>query len=466
MEMLDKIVLWIGGNLWNLVIILACFLGIFYGIRTKFVQFRLFPETLRLVFKKAREGKDRNGVSGFQAFCIALGGCIGTGNVAGVAMAIVVGGPGAVFWMWLIALLGMVTSFIENTLAQVYKVKEGDVFRGGPSYYMEKGLKKRWLGVLYAFSMIVSLGFALAALQANTISLSVGQALNIPVGVTAAVVAILIAIVIFGGVKRIANVAEKGVPVMTIIYLVMALGVVIVNIGQVPAMFAMIFKAAFNIEAVGGAAIGTVIYQGLKRGVFSNGAGQGDAPTAGAAANVSHPAKQGMFGTFAVFMDTIVVCTLTAFVIIITGAYSGVDLVGIELSQYAFASALGDWAGVLLSLCIFMFCFTSIMSNYYCGESCLAFLTKGMKGRTAYRVIFVIAIFLGGITGVQLMWDIADMFCAIIVCLNMISLVFLGGMAIKVANDYIKQKKAGKDPVFHAEDIEGLTGAECWESNK
>ena len=462
MEKLNNLVLDLGGNAWNLVLVLAIFLGVFYGIRTKFIQIRLFPEALRLVKNRAKEGKDEKGVSSFQALCITLGGCIGTGNVAGVAMAIVVGGPGAVFWMWLIAILGMVTSFMENTLAQVYKVQEGEVYRGGPSYYMEKGLGKRWLGILYAFSMIVSLGFTLAALQSNTISLSVGQALGIPALVTSILVAVLIALVIFGGVRRIAKVAERGVPIMTLVYFALALLVLIVNIQKVPEMFALIFSRAFDFKAVGGAAIGTVIYQGLKRGVFSNGAGQGDAPTAGASAEVSHPAKQGLFGVFSVFIDTILVCTLTAFVIIISGVHEYSDRVGIELSQLAFSSSLGKWAGVVLMLCIFMFCFTSIMSNYYCGESCLAFMAKGMKGRNTYRIIFVTAIFLGGITGVDLMWNIADLFCAIIVILNMISLIFLGKKAIKVADDYIRQKKEGKDPVFCSKGIKGLEGAECW----
>ena len=310
--------------------------------------------------------------------------------------------------------------------------------------------------------MIVSLGFALAALQSNTISLSVGQALGIPALVTSILVAVLIALVIFGGVRRIAKVAERGVPIMTLVYFALALLVLIVNIQKVPEMFALIFSRAFDFKAVGGAAIGTVIYQGLKRGVFSNGAGQGDAPTAGASAEVSHPAKQGLFGVFSVFIDTILVCTLTAFVIIISGVHEYSDRVGIELSQLAFSSSLGKWAGVVLMLCIFMFCFTSIMSNYYCGESCLAFMAKGMKGRNTYRIIFVTAIFLGGITGVDLMWNIADLFCAIIVILNMISLIFLGKKAIKVADDYIRQKKEGKDPVFCSKGIKGLEGAECW----
>lgn len=462
MNALDNVVLMLGGHLWNAVIVLAVFLGVFYGIRTKFVQFRLFPETLRQVGKKARKGKNGHGVSGFQAFWVALGGCIGTGNVSGVAMAILAGGPGAVFWMWLIACLGAVTSFIENTMAQVYKVKEGDVYRGGPMYYMQKGLGQRWLGVLYSFAMIISLGFALAALQANTITEAVNMSMKVPSVVTAAIVAVIIALVVFGGIKRIAHFAEKCVPAMTVVYLILVILVLAVNVTKIPAMFAMIFSQAFSARALAGGTLGTVIYQGLKRGVFSNGAGQGDAPTAGAAATVSHPAKQGMFGIFAVFMDTIVVCTATALVIIITGVYQGSELVGIQLSQFAFSSALGHWAAIVVALCIFLFCLTSILSNYYCGETCLTFLTSTTKGNNVYRVIFVISIFLGGITGVSLMWDIADMFCALLVVINMMAIIFIGGQAIKVANDYIKQKKEGKDPVFVSDTIDGIRETECW----
>lgn len=460
---LNDIVLWIGGNLWNLVLVLATLLGVIYGFRSKFIQFRMWGETMRLVRDRATQREDGEGVSGFQALCITLGGCIGTGNVAGVAMAIVYGGPGAVFWMWLIALLGMVTSFIENTLAQVYKEKEGLVFRGGPSYYMEKAAGSRLLGVIYALSMIVSLGFALAALQANTISLSVNYSMKIPELATAIIIAAFVALVIFGGIKRIATAAELSVPFMTIVYIALAFGVILVNITEVPRMFALIFTEAFNFKAAAGGAIGNVIYQGLKRGVFSNGAGQGDAPTAGASATVSHPAKQGLLGTFAIFIDTIVVCTATAFVIILSEVYLTSSLVGIELSQHAFSSMLGGWAGILLSLCIVLFCFTSIMSNYYCGESCLAFLTRGTQGRTLYRVIFVVAIFFGGITGVDLMWNIADMFCAIIVNINMMTLLFLGGIAIKVGEDYIRQRKMGLEPIFYRDSIPGLKNIEAWD---
>ncbi len=463
MEQIDRIALQFGGYFWNIVIVLACFLGLYYGFRNRFAQFRLFPETIKLVKDRIREGKNESGVSGFQAFCVTLGGCIGTGNVAGVAMAIIVGGPGVVPWMWLIALLGAGISFAENTLAQVYKSREGDIFRGGPMYYMSKGLGKHGLGVFYAFVMIFSLGFALVGLQTNTITLAVRQGFKIPVFVSAAIVAVLIGLIIFGGVKRIARVAEKGVPIMTVIYILMLIAVLVINIKNVPSAFALIFREAVSARAVTGAAFGTIFIQGIKRGVFSSGSGHGDAPTTGASATVSHPVKQGMFGTLAVYMDTCVVCTATAIVIIIAEAYTGVDLVGIELSQYAFISELGSWAGVIFALCICMFCFTSIMANYYCGETCLTFLTNGkMAGRTLYRLAFVMVVFFGGVASVNLMWDIADAFLAVMIITNMVSLLFFGKQVIAVTNDYITQKKQGKDPVFHAANIDCVKNAECW----
>lgn len=467
MEAINDLIVFLGGYMWNLVLGVAVFLGVYYGIKTKFVQLKLFPDAVRLVRNKAGEklADDPESVSGLQALLVTLGGSIGTGNVAGVAIAVSLGGPGAVFWMWFIALFSMAISLIENTLAQVYKTKEGHVYRGGPAYYMEKGLGKRWLGVIYALSMIVSLGFAMGALQANTISLSIGQSMGIPPLFTATTIAVLIGLVIFGGIVRIAKVAEKFVPIMTIIYLLMGLAIIIVNITKVPAVFALIFRSAFTLQAVGGAAIGTVIYNGLKRGVFSNGAGQGDAPTVGASSTIDHPVEQGMMGMVSVFIDTIIVCSITALVVIISGVNTTSELVGIELSQLAFTSVLGNWVGVVLSLAITMFCFTSIMSNYYCGESSIAFLTKGTKGRTTYRLLFVVAVFLGGITGVDLMWNIADLFTSVIFLLNMASLVFLGGLAIKVVDDYIKQKEEGKLPVFNRNSIEELKDIEEWNVN-
>ncbi|MDR7869351.1 MAG: alanine/glycine:cation symporter family protein [Tissierellaceae bacterium] len=462
MNAINNFVLDLGTNLWNIVLVLAIIVGAYYAIKSKFIQAKLFPESIRLIKRQLNDDKQEGSVTGIQALAITLGGAIGTGNVAGVAMAIVYGGPGAVFWMWLIALFSMLTSFLENTLSQLYKEKEGLVFRGGPMYYMEKALGKRWIGVIYSISMIISLGFALAALQNNTITLSFGQSLNIPREIISAIVTILIGIVIFGGVTRIARVAETSVPFMTIVYLLISISVLLVNFKDIPNIFILIFKSAFNFKAAGGGLIGATIYNGLKRGIFSNGAGQGDAPTAGGSSNVKHPAEQGILGTFAVFIDTIVVCTLTALIIISSGVYVTSDLVGIELTQFATTSQLGSWVGIIFSLCIGLFCFTSIMSNYYCGETSLTYLSKGMKGRNFYRIIFVISIFLGGITEVDLMWNIADLFCALIFLINLGSLLFLGNISLNVAKDYFNQKKYTDTPIFNPDSIKELKDKRVW----
>lgn len=460
---IDSFALTWGGYFWNAVIVVSCILGLLYGITNKFAQFRLFPETMRLVIKQIKGGKDTNGVTGFQAFCVTLGGCIGTGNVAGVAMAVLVGGPGVVPWMWLIALLGAGTSLAENTLAQVYKVREGDVFRGGPMYYIAKGLGYKLWGKGFALIMIGALGFALVGLQTNTITLSIEQGLGVSVYISAAVVALLIALIIFGGIKRIAEVAERGVPVMTLLYIIMLIMVLVLNVQHIPATFALMFREAVSARAVTGAAFMTIFFNGIKRGVFSSGAGHGDAPTTGAAADVKHPVQQGLFGTLAIYMDTCVVCTATAIVIIISGSYIGVDKVGIQLTQYAFMSVLGKWSAIVFAACICMFCFTSIMANYYCGETSLTFMTNGtMKGRNLYRILFVLIVFLGGVTEATVMWDIADMFLAIMLLTNMVALLFFSKQVAAVTNDYIKQRKAGKeDPVFIASTVNEIKADEC-----
>lgn len=460
---IDSFALTWGGHFWNAVIVLACVLGVLYGITNKFAQFKLFPEAIRLVIRQIKGGKDTNGVSGFQAFCVTLGGCIGTGNVAGVAMAVLAGGPGVVPWMWLIALLGAGTSLAENTLAQVYKVREGDVFRGGPMYYISKGLGYKLWGKWFSLVMIGALGFALVGLQTNTITLSVEEGFGISVYISAAIVAVLIALIIFGGIKRIADVAEKGVPIMTLLYVIMLVMVLVINAKSIPATFALIFREAVSARAVTGAAFYAIFFNGIKRGVFSSGAGHGDAPTTGAAADVKHPVQQGIFGTLAIYMDTCVVCTASALVIIISGSYIGVDKIGIQLTQYSFVSMLGQWSSVVFAICICMFCFTSIMANYYCGETSLTFLTNGsMKGRNLYRALFVLIVFLGGVTEATVMWDVADMFLAIMLLTNMVALLFFSKQVAAVTNDYIKQRKAGKEePVFIATEIKEIKASEC-----
>ena len=462
LQQLDDLALALGGQLWTIVIYAGLALGIFYTVKTGLIQFSLFGDAIDLVKKQIQKGKDVNGVSGFQAFCVTLGGCIGTGNVGGVAMAILAGGPGVVPWMWLFALLGAGTSFAENTLAQVYKVEKDGEFRGGPAYYMWKGLGQKWLGNIYALVMIISLGICLVGLQTSSIALSMQGAFGISSAVISFIVAVLIGLVIFGGIKRITEVAEAGVPIMTLVYLIMLILVIVLNIKNVPAAFAAIFAEAVSPRSVAGATFATVFMNGIKRGVFSSGAGHGDAPTTGAAATVTHPVKQGLFGTLAIYMDTLVVCTATALVIIFTGVYQTSDKVGIELAQQAFVTGIGGWAAYVFALCIMMFCFTSIMANYYCGETCLAYLSHSMKGKTIFRIFFVIVVFLGGVLEINLIWDIADAMLALMIITNMCALPFLAGKLKLVIQDYQKQKKAGKDPVFHAAEA-GIENTECWD---
>lgn len=461
MEYIDQLAVQIGGYFWNIVLALGVFLGIYYGIRLRFVQIRMFPETMRLIKEQVTSKEKIGGVSGIQAFLVTLGGAIGTGSVGGVAMALIAGGPGVVVWLWVICILGGATSFVEHTLGQIYKTKEGDIFRGGPSYYMEKALGQRWMGIFYAFIMIVSLGFALVGLQTNSIVEAVNGAVKVPRFAIALVIAVLIALIIFGGIKRIAEVAEKGVPVMAAIYILMLIVVMICRWQEVPSALALIFREAFSARAVTGAGFTTIVIQGFKRGVFSSGQGHGDAPTTNASATVTHPIKQGLLGSTAIY-TVCVMCTVTALVIVLSGVYTGTDLVGMALSQYAFVSVLGNWAAIIFALCMAMFCFTSIMANYYCGETCLTYLSHTMRGRNLYRIIFVAVVFLGGIAEVQLMWDIADVLLAVMIITNMVALLLLGRQVVVTLNDYVRQKSEGKNPVFHAKDA-GIENAECWE---
>lgn len=460
---------------WNYaILILAVGLGVFFLIKTRGVQFRHLGEMLRLVIGKESHSIDKDeanrnkeAVKPFQSLCIAVGGCVGTGNVAGVALAIVAGGPGAVFWMWVIGLLGVGTSFIENTLAQLFKERdEAGGFRGGPAYYMEKGLGKRWAGVIFAVCMILSFGVALAALQANTIAEAWNGAFSIPGWVVAIVVVALAAFVVFGGVTRIAKVSELIVPFMAIAYLLVALVVLIVNAPLIPSMFGAIFKGAFSFQAAGGGFLGAAVLQGVKRGVFSSGAGQGDSPQASASAVTTHPARQGLIQAFAIYVDTILVCSATALVVCVSGQYIDTEAAGVKLVQNAFASAIGDWAKIFIAIVMFLFCFSSAIANYYYAESNLAFIMRGDKGRTIYRFVYLAALTWGCLSGLSIVWDLADMFGGILAVVNLIALVFLGRISFDILADYEKQKKDGVAvPKFNIKSITRYDlskAADCW----
>ena len=450
-----------GNNLlWTYVLIfLLLGLGVYFTIRTKFVQIRLFGEMFRVITEK-KDGD--SGVSAFQAFTISTASRVGTGNITGVALAIAIGGPGAVFWMWMVALIGMATAFVESTLAQVYKIKDGEQFRGGPAYYMEKALGNRKLGIVFAILLTLAFGFIFNSVQSNTIAQSFGDVFNIPNWAIGVALVLLTATVIFGGVKRIASVTQVLVPVMATIYILVALYIVIMNFTEIPAVFALIMKSAFGLEEAAGGAIGAAIMQGVRRGLFSNEAGMGSVPNAAASANVSHPAKQGLVQSLGVFFDTIVICSATAFIIILAGIYDTTEKEGILLTQASLNVHVGDWAPYFLAAAILFFAFSSVIGNYYYGETNIEFINAHSGWLTAYRFGVLAMVMFGSLASVQLVWNMADLFMGLMAVLNLAVIAILGKTAFKVLDDYTAQRKAGKNPEFFAKNIKGLKNTECW----
>ncbi|QUW24016.1 alanine:cation symporter family protein [Sporosarcina sp. Marseille-Q4063] len=450
--------------LWTYVLIgFLLIIGVYFTIRTKFVQIRLFKEMFRLIFEK-KESND--GVSPFQAFTISAASRVGTGNVTGVALAIGIGGPGAVFWMWMIAIIGMATAFIESTLAQVYKVKDGDTFRGGPAYYMQKALGYRKLGIVFAILLTLCFGFIFNAVQSNTISQSFMDVFGLPDWVVGLALVLLTAVIIFGGVKRIVKVTELIVPIMAIFYLLIASYVVIVNITEIPAVFMLIIEHAFGIKEVVGGGIGVAMMQGIRRGLFSNEAGMGSVPNAAATANVSHPAKQGLVQSLGVFFDTIMICSATAFIIILAGLYTTGEQSGIILTQASMAVHVGSWAPYFVAIAIMFFAFSSIIGNYYYGETNIEFIKASKSWMTVYRVFVLAMVMFGAMAKVSLVWNMADLFMGVMAVLNLIVIAVLGKVAFKVLDDFSAQRRKGLNPVFKASSIPGLKNAECWEDAK
>ncbi|WP_084244312.1 alanine/glycine:cation symporter family protein [Planomicrobium okeanokoites] len=450
-----------GNNLlWTYILIaLLLGLGVYFTIRTKFVQVRLFGEMFRVISEK-KDGE--KGVSAFQAFTISTASRVGTGNITGVALAVAIGGPGAVFWMWMVALIGMATAFIESTLAQVYKVRDGEQFRGGPAYYMEKALGNRKLGIVFAILLTLAFGFIFNSVQSNTIAQSFGDVFNIPDWTVGLGLVLLAAVVIFGGVKRIAKVTQVVVPVMAILYLLVAIYIVITNISEIPAVFMLIIENAFGLEEAVGGGIGAAIMQGVRRGLFSNEAGMGSVPNAAASANVSHPAKQGLVQSLGVFFDTIVICSATAFIIILADLYNTSEQEGILLTQASLGVHVGDWAPYFLAVAILFFAFSSIIGNYYYGETNIEFINAHSGWLTAYRFGVLAMVMFGALAQVSLVWNMADLFMGLMAVLNLVVIALLGNTAFKVLDDYTKQRKAGKNPEFYAKDIPGLKNTECW----
>ena len=441
--------------------------GIYFTIRTRFVQLRLLKESFHVLKEKAGEENGKKQVSSFQALMISTASRVGTGNIAGIATAIAAGGAGAVFWMWLMAVIGGASAFIESTLAQVYKVKDKEEFRGGPSYYMEKALGKRWLGILFSVLLIICFAYGFNGLQSFNMSSSLeyyipGYSNTVYPMLVGLILAVGTAFVIFGGVHRIGFITSVLVPIMAGAYLLIGLYTVITNITELPKVFSMIFSQAFDFKAFAGGMAGSAVVIGIKRGLFSNEAGMGSAPNASASASVSHPAKQGMVQVLSVFIDTLLICSATAMMLLLSGVQgeSGV-LDGIPFVQKAISANVGNWGIHFITLSIFAFAFSSLIGNYYYAESNILFIKNNKKLLFIFRITCLLAVFFGAQADFSMMWNIADITMGCMATVNILVILVLGNTAIKVLKDYEKQKKEGKNPVFKAKDV-GIENTECW----
>ncbi|WP_300276534.1 alanine/glycine:cation symporter family protein [Peptacetobacter sp.] len=459
--------------LWSyILIVMLVVLGIYFTIKTNFVQFRYFKEMFRLLTDgdANKNAKKEGKVSSFQAFCISTSSRVGTGNIAGIALAIAGGGPGAIFWMWVMALIGSASSFVESTLAQIYKVKNGTAYKGGPAYYIEQGLNLRWLGVIFTILISITYGFVFNSVQSNTLSLALSNVFNTKHMVIGIILAILTGLVIFGGVHRIAKVSEVIVPVFAGMYILVAIGITLINIDKFPALITDIVSSAFKPrQMIMGTSAGfmTVLLTGVKRGLFSNEAGMGSAPNAAATAEVSHPVKQGLIQTLGVFTDTIIICSCTAFMVLLYNGYGSSANEGIALAQEALTAHIGPIGGIFLAICIFLFAFSSIVGNYYYGESNIQFITEKKSALNVYRILVCAMVFFGSIAKLQVVWDLADLFMALMAIINMIVIAKLGKFAYIALEDYTKQKKSGiKDPKFFVDGIDGLENVEYWHKEK
>ncbi|MFH9136053.1 alanine/glycine:cation symporter family protein [Streptomyces sp. NPDC017524] len=448
-----------------LLIPLVAVAGVWFTLRSKGVQIRLIPEMFRVV-----RDKPQSGVSPFGAFTISAAARIGTGNIAGVATAITMGGPGAVFWMWMMALVGGASAFVESVLAQLYKVRDTEpgTYRGGPAYYMQKALGMRWLGVVFAVLITLTFGFVLTAVQSNTITVATKGSLGSDASwfdpVLGVALAVLLALAVFFGVKRLTAVTKVIIPVMAALYLLTGLVIVLLNLGNVPGMLGDIIGGAFGFREVAGGALGTAILQGVRRGMFSNEAGMGSAPNAAAAAETTHPVKQGLVQALGVYFDTLVICTMTAFVILSADPTLG-ERGGADVTQAAFTSALGDWAGHLLTLVVFMVAFSSMIGNYYYGESNIQFITRSKSVMSTYRAMVIACAVLGAIGSVPLVWSLADVTMGAMALVNLIAIIPLSAVAFRLLDDYLTQRRQGLDPVFRKDQVPGLRGeVECWGS--
>lgn len=489
---MKEIVTTISNLVWSNWLVYLCLgSGIYFSIRTRFSQIRNIKEMVHLLF--AGE-KSEQGISSFQGFCTALAGRIGTGNIAGVATAIAWGGPGALFWMWVIAFLGAGSAFAESTLGQLYKEEHEGQYCGGPAYYIEKGLgKKSWskvYGMIFALVTLIAMGALLPGVQSNSIAVAVENAFGINVTITGIVLVILVGVVIFGGIKRIGSAAEFIVPFMGGAYILMSIIIIIINIGDLPHIIGLIFKSAFGLEATFGGIIGSTIAWGVKRGVYSNEAGQGTGPQASSAAEVSHPAKQGFVQSFSVYVDTLFICSATGFMILMTGNYttfnadgsvlfnSGVEYtveqIGPAYTQGAVNTLIPGFGAAFVAIALFFFAFTTLMAYYYIAEVNINYIVKRFTGKGnkwithILKVVVLGMIYYGAVKTSDLAWAMGDIGVALMAWLNIIAILLLSNTVIKCFKDYESQKKSGKiseeidfDPIAL-----GIKNADFWENKK
>ena len=466
METITQWITSINDVLWTYILIimlLGC--AVWFTIKTRFVQFRMFKEMVRLLGDSTTkaEGKEHH-ISSFQAFAVSLASRVGTGNLAGVATAITVGGPGAVFWMWIIALLGSSSAFIESTLAQLYKVKGKTSYIGGPAYYMKKGLKQPWMGVLFAILIIFTFAFAFNTVQSNTICAAFEQAFQFDHVTMGIILTVLTLMIIFGGIQRIAKVSSIIVPVMALGYILLAFVIVGMNITHVPDIIKLIVSSAFGWEQALGGGIGVALMQGIKRGLFSNEAGMGSAPNVAATADVSHPVKQGLIQTLGVFSDTLVICTCTAFIILFSGVPLGGEANGVQLTQMALNNEIGSGGSIYVAIAILFFAFSSIIGNYYYGEANLRYITHNKWVMTIFRLMTGAMVMFGAMASLDLAWSLADVCMGLMTICNLIAIVLLGKYAFRLLEDYLAQKRQGiKNPTFTKDKMKDIEqDIECW----
>lgn len=466
MELFTQFINETNNILWTYVLI-AILLGcaVWFSIKTRFVQFRMLGEMIRLLGDSpARINGHEKHISSFQAFTISLASRVGTGNLAGVATAITVGGPGAVFWMWIIALLGSSSAFVESSLAQLFKIKGKHSYIGGPAYYMEKGLKKRWMGVLFAVLITITFGFAFNSVQSNTMSAALQSAFSVDPWLSGAVISVLTLFIIFGGIHRIATFSSIIVPVMAVGYIVLALFIVLSNIERIPTVIEQIVGNAFGWHQAVGGGIGAALMQGIKRGLFSNEAGMGSAPNAAATAHVTHPAKQGFIQALGVFTDTLLICSCTAFIILFSKEHIDGGLDGIQLTQAALTNEVGSLGGIYVAIATLFFAYSSILGNYYYGEANIRFFTSRQWPVIVYRILVGGMVLFGSLASLNLVWSLADVTMALMSICNLIAIFLLGKYAFRLLDDYLEQKRKGiKSPVFHKERMKDIEqDLECW----